>query len=147
MQTPIAPLSQLIVVDDDLLYTRLVELVLKSLKFTGEVRIFNHPTDLMPFLLAPPAIPHQPIRRLALVDLSMPKLNGVSLLKMVRADPHTKSTPVIIMSGGMDNREVQDAFLQGANACMNKPDELDAFFLVFEKLLQYWFSASLLPIC
>lgn len=143
MQASIGPDNQLIVVDDDLLYTRLVELVLKSLKYPGESKILNDPTALMPFLMPPGPPPRVEKRRIILLDHSMPQMSGFGILKALRAEPETRAIPVVVMSGVMEPSQVKEAYRHGANACMRKPDELDDFFKVYDRLLEYWFSLTM----
>lgn len=145
MQGTIGPDHQLIVVDDDPLYTRLVELVLKSLKYPGESKIINNPLDLMPFLLPPGPPPRLEKKRIILLDHSMPQMSGFALLKAIRLEPQTRAIPVVVMSGVMEPSHVKEAYLHGASACMTKPDELDDFFIIFDRLLEHWFSLCRVP--
>src|SRR5437773_6281669 len=55
-----------------------------------------------------------------ILDLMLPKLNGVEILKKMRAEPTTKSIPVIVLSNAYLSSLVQDAWKAGANHCMIK---------------------------
>lgn len=140
MITNIDPSGELVIVDDDLLYTRLVELVLRSVKYPGESKIIHDPSELIPFLTSSPSKP-----RVVLLDVNMPQMSGLSVLKELRSLPQTKATPVVIMSGIEDDALVKDAFIWGANSWIRKPNELDDFFSIFQRILEYWYRVSSIP--
>ena len=81
---------------------------------------------------------------LVLVDLKMPKLNGLEFLNKVRASPETLLLPVVILSSSSSTEDVARAYASGANGYVVKPVEFDRFVQVMESLCSYWLDCDAL---
>jgi two-component system, response regulator len=69
-----------------------------------------------------------PVQRpkVILLDLRMPRMDGVSLLRQIKQDPHTRSIPVIILTGSIFEEDLQEARAAGAGVFLRKPVTFDA---------------------
>ena len=75
---------------------------------------------------------------LMLLDLKLPNLSGFEVLRQIRSHPHTKLTPVVVLSSSNDPQDVATAYTLGANGYVQKPVEFSAFRTAFDYLLHYW---------
>jgi CheY-like chemotaxis protein len=76
--------------------------------------------------------------RLMLLDLHMPKVDGLDVLAQIKADPRTRSTPVVIMSSSDQDSDMVRSYEQHANSYIVKPVDFKQFTEQVALLGQYW---------
>ena len=76
--------------------------------------------------------------KVILLDLKMPKVNGLEVLKEIKANEQTKSIPVVILTSSKQNPDIERAYFLGANSYMVKPVEFDNFTKVVAEIGMYW---------
>jgi CheY-like chemotaxis protein len=82
------------------------------------------------------AIPRE--RRIVLLDLNMPRMNGIEFLREVRQDPRLASTPVVVLTTSNDERDKVDAFGLNVAGYLLKPVTFANFCEVMAALNKYW---------
>lgn len=80
-----------------------------------------------------------------LLDLKMPKEDGVEVLKRIKTNPILKKYPVIIFSSSQDPLEVERCYELGANAYSVKPSTIDGYRDFAESLMSFWGKQAVLP--
>lgn len=75
---------------------------------------------------------------LILLDLKLPKLNGLEVLKRIRADKRSHNIPVVILSSTDDEKEITEAYDLGANSFVIKPIEFEKFVRILGSIVTYW---------
>ena len=83
--------------------------------------------------------------KLILLDLKLPKVDGLEVLKRVKGDPRTKTIPVVILTSSKEERDLVSSYNLGANSYIQKPVDLQGFFLAIARLKEYWLEVSILP--
>jgi len=73
-----------------------------------------------------------------LLDLKLPKVSGLEVLKVVKSHPIFKKIPIVILTTSADNLDVNNAYLLGANSYILKPVNFEKFIEVVEKIEIYW---------
>ena len=76
--------------------------------------------------------------RLVLLDLNLPKLNGLEVLERLRADARTKHLTIVVMTSSREERDVTRAYALGANSYVVKPLEYDKFAELVREIVGYW---------
>lgn len=73
-----------------------------------------------------------------LLDLNLPKISGLEVLRFVRADPRTRRLPVVILTTSKEERDIIDSYDLGANSYVRKPVDFDQFVEATRQLGLYW---------
>jgi two-component system response regulator len=73
-----------------------------------------------------------------LLDLKMPKVGGIDVLRRMKSDIRTKRIPVVILSSSKEDPDIQECYRLGANGYVVKPVEFDAFYKAISDLGLYW---------
>ena len=76
--------------------------------------------------------------RVILVDLKMPKVNGLQVLKALKSDLRLKSIPVVILTSSAEDPDIKEAYELGANSYIVKPVDFNVFFKTVADLGLYW---------
>ena len=75
---------------------------------------------------------------LILLDLKMPKLNGMEVLERVKSNVNTKKIPVVVLTSSKEDPDISKCYDLGANSYIVKPVEMDTFVEMVYKLGMYW---------
>ena len=73
-----------------------------------------------------------------LLDLRMPRIGGLEVLKRLRADPRTKLLPVVVLTSSAEQRDIVESYGLGANSYIRKPVDFEQFVRAVEQLSLYW---------
>jgi len=76
--------------------------------------------------------------RVILLDLKMPKVGGIDVLRRMKSDARTQKIPVVIISSSKEDPDIQECYRLGANGYVVKPVEFDAFYQAIANLGFYW---------
>ena len=82
---------------------------------------------------------------LIIIDINLPQLNGLDLLKKIKSHKDYKQIPSIIVTNGTRTREIHDAYSRYANAFIIKPFKYDDFLKMIELMKQFWFEFATMP--
>jgi two-component system, response regulator len=83
--------------------------------------------------------------QLVLLDLNLPKLNGLEVLHHIRSDPRTNRLAVVLLSSSAEERELRQAYMTGANSYMRKPVDYQQFEELVGQLGSYWLFLNEIP--
>lgn len=105
------------------------------------VHLVRDGAEALAFLFASGA--HLP--RLVLLDLKLPKVDGIEVLRRLKADPRTRTIPVVILSSSREAGDVVTSYDIGANSFVVKPVEFDGFIGAVSELGRYWLELNQAP--
>ena len=76
--------------------------------------------------------------KLILLDIQMPKINGMEVLKKIKSDEQMRSTPVVILTSSKEDPDIQKSYFLGANSYIVKPVDFKGFTEAIKNLGFYW---------
>jgi CheY-like chemotaxis protein len=82
-----------------------------------------------------------------LLDIKMPRMDGIEVLKHIRSDPNFKLIPVIMLTSSREERDLVESYKLGANSYVVKPVDILQFINAIKLLGQYWVVINQLPSC
>ena len=83
--------------------------------------------------------------KIILLDLKMPKVDGMEVLKKIKADEITKNIPVVMLTSSSENPDIEKCYQLGANSYIVKPVEFDGFVKAVFDLRMYWMLLNQTP--
>ncbi len=119
----------IVMIEDDEGHARLIERNIRRAGVNNAIIPFRDGTSALDFLLGPDGSGEVSARRhlLILLDLNLPDMTGIDILEKVKANPHTKRSPVVVLTTTDDSREVQRCYDLGANVYITKPVNYEGF--------------------
>lgn len=133
-------LRTILLAEDD---PRDVELTLEALStdnLASRVVVARDGIEALDYLYARGAFHNRPSGNPAVVllDIKMPKLDGLGVLKAIRADPRLKLIPVVFLTSSREQRDLVEGYRLGVNAYVVKPVNFQEFVQVARKLGVFW---------
>lgn len=133
-------LKRMLLVEDDLNDVELTLKALESYNLTNEVDVVNDGAEALDYLLC---VGRFATRRagnpaVILLDIKMPKIDGIEVLRRVRTDPTLSMIPVVMMTSSLEERNLVESYRLGANAYVVKPVDFHAFIDAVKQLALFW---------
>ena len=145
---PSAGSIDILVVEDSPLEVELTVRPLRELDGEPQIAIARDGEEALDFLFgrggfrarsgaAPP--------RLILLNLKLPKLDGVEVLRAIRTNTRTSTAPVVVLTSSDDPRELAQCYQLGANSCVQKPVQFEHLWSVLQAVARYWLELNQSP--
>lgn len=84
--------------------------------------------------------------RVIFLDLKLPKIDGVEVLRRIRSDERTKQIPVVVLTSSQEERDITACYKLGVNSYVVKPVEFDKFYKTVSDLGTYWLVLNKTPL-
>ncbi len=121
---------------------------LKTNNIKNEVVVARNGVEALDYLFGEGRHAGRDVRDLpavVLLDLKLPKVDGLEVLRRVRADARTKLLPVVILTSSREERDVVDGYRLGCNSYVRKPVDFDEFLAAARHLGLYWLLLNETP--
>jgi CheY-like chemotaxis protein len=120
---------KIVMIEDDEGHARLIERNIRRAGVNNELIAFTNGADALAFLLGDDQSGEVSAKKqlLVLLDLNLPDMTGITILEKIKANAHTKRSPVIVLTTTDDAREIQRCYDLGANVYITKPVDYENF--------------------
>ena len=129
-----------------------VELTLHALKknnIANRVEVVRDGAEALEFIFAAGAyasrsIEHAP--KVILLDLKLPKVDGLEVLRQIKSDPRTRAIPVVVLTSSREERDIVESYNLGVNSYIVKPVDFEQFTEAVRHLGLYWLLLNQPPV-
>ena len=114
---------------------------LKREKLANRIFVARDGEEALDFLFCSGTFAHRSFEhppKLVLLDLKLPKVDGMEVLKQVKSDLRTKNIPIVIMTSSKEERDLVSGYNLGANSFIQKPVDFDQFRETVKNIGLYW---------
>ncbi|MCG7939063.1 MAG: response regulator [Candidatus Thiodiazotropha lotti] len=87
----------------------------------------------------------QSLPKVVLLDLQLPKMGGLDVLKAIREYPRTQLLPVVVLTSSDEQRDMVESYRLGANSFIRKPVDFTQFTDLIRQLITYWMTMNMTP--
>ena len=121
-----------------------VELTLRALKkqnLANKVHVVRDGAEALDYLFANKIYANRDINqppKLVLLDLKLPKVDGLEVLRQIKSDERTKTIPVVVLTSSREEQDMIESYKLGVNSYIVKPVDFDKFLDAVGKLGLYW---------
>jgi two-component system, response regulator len=131
---------EILLVEDDAADAELTMRALRRNKLANRIHWVKDGEQALDYMFGSEARP-----KLVLLDLKMPKVDGIEVLRRLKADPATQAIPVVIMTSSNEERDVVASYRLGVNSYIVKPLQFEAFLETVASIGLYWVLTNRLP--
>lgn len=138
----------ILLVEDNALEIELTIGPLRELDPSSRIEVARDGEEALDFLFGRGAFRHRtgaPPPRLILLDLKLPRLDGLEVLRALRANTRTSMAPVVVLTSADDPRELAQSYQLGANSCVQKPVRPDELRSTLQAIGRYWLGLNQAP--
>lgn len=138
----------ILLVEDDADDAAIALKVLREHAGSHEVVVLGDGAQARDFLNAVGAFAHRYVcdtPALVLLDIKVPKVGGLEVLRSMRDEPRTRAIPVVVLTSSDEDEDVLSAYSLGANSYIRKPVDYDAFARAIRDVLRYWLTVNRPP--
>jgi two-component system response regulator len=133
--------KDILLVEDNSDDVELTVMALKEAKITNPVIVARNGVEALDYLFGTGAhagrnASEQPV--VVLLDIKLPLLNGIDVLKRMREDERTRRTPVVMLTSSTEQADIMRTYDLGANSYVRKPVEFENFVVAARQLGLYW---------
>ena len=131
----------ILLVEDNVAEAALLHIALREHGVTADVRTAQDGAEALEILSSADGNGNA-LPSIVFLDLKMPKVSGLEVLKSVRSQEWTRTLPIVILSASLRAEDVRDAYLLGANSYIRKPVNFDEFSQAIKQILSYWLGLN-----
>jgi len=128
------------------------ELAIRALRrsrISNQIQLLQDGAEALDFLFCRGDYTHRHISdqpKVILLDLKLPKVSGLEVLKQLKANPHTQMIPIVVLTSSSQDSDVIESYKLGVNSYIVKPVDFEQFNKSVEQLGFYWLLMNRSPI-
>jgi CheY-like chemotaxis protein len=144
----VAPPTDILLVEGSPLEVELTLRPLREMEPGRQIEVARDGEEALDFLLGRRGFRHRLAAsppHLVLLDLQLPKLDGIEVLRGLRGNARTCMVPVVVLTSSNDPRQLAQCYQLGANSCVQKPVKYEEFRDTIQAVVRYWLGFNQAP--
>ncbi|MBI5841866.1 MAG: response regulator [Chloroflexi bacterium] len=140
---------EILLVEDNPNDVELTLLALQDNKLTNPIHIARDGAEALEFIFATGAYAQRSINnvpKVILLDLKLPKVDGLEVLRQIKSDPRTRAIPVVVLTSSREERDIVESYRLGVNSYITKPVDFEQFTQSVRTLGLYWLLLNQPPL-
>jgi CheY-like chemotaxis protein len=132
---------EILLVEDNPQDLELTQRVLRKANLANYIHVARDGAEALEFLFCEGAYAARKIEdtpRVVLLDLKLPKMDGLQVLKRIKSDPRTRTIPVVVLTSSKEQNDVVESYHLGVNSYIVKPVNFERFAEAVQNLGMYW---------
>lgn len=135
----------ILLVEDNADHVELITRALQTNNVLNEVHVVSNGEEALDYLHQRGAYADAPRPGLILLDIKLPRIDGIEVLRRIKTDATLKTIPVVMLTTSADEKEMMESYQYGANSYIVKPVDFQQFMAVVKDLKLYWLVTNGLP--
>lgn len=139
--------KRMLLVEDDPNDIELIQLALEEYPFVNEIDIAEDGEQALQYLFGTGENGlRQALPRFILLDLKLPRTNGIQVLERIRSDPRTQKTVVVVMTSSAEDKDLEACYNLGVSSYIVKPSDFQEFREITRQVGYYWMMLNQPPL-
>jgi two-component system response regulator len=139
---------EILLIEDNPQDLELTQRALRKANLTNYIHIARDGAEALEFLFCEGAHAARKIEdhpKVILLDLKLPKLDGLQVLKRIKSDPRTRAIPVVVLTSSKEQNDVVESYHLGVNSYIVKPVNFERFAAAVQEVGMYWLLLNHAP--
>jgi two-component system response regulator len=139
---------EILLIEDNSSDAELAVRELRRHKFANRIHVIDDGAQALDFIFCRGDYRSRSFSRppkVILLDMKLPKMDGLQILAAIREDPRTRAIPVVIMTSSSEQKDLIESYKIGVNAFIQKPVDFDDFRRVIERVGMFWLAVNQAP--
>jgi CheY-like chemotaxis protein len=142
------PIS-IVLVEDNPTDAELTIRALRRSRIGNQIQLLEDGAEALDFLFCRGNYAHRSMTnqpKVILLDLKLPRISGLEVLRQLKADPRTQRIPVVVLTSSAEDQDMIESYQLGVNSYIVKPVDFEQFNQVVQQLGFYWILFNQLPV-
>ena len=139
--------KRILLVDDDSKDVEMAIISLKEHNLANQIAVARDGSEALDYLYRRGQFADRPAGHPVVVflDLKMPKVDGVEVLRQVKSDPDLRMIPIVVVTSSQEEEDIVESYKHSANAYVVKPVGFESFVAVVKQLGLFWVLTNVVP--
>jgi two-component system response regulator len=140
--------TEILLVEDNPTDLELALLVFKKHRIANRIEVARDGEEALDFLFGEGAHAGRgsiQIPKVILLDLKLPKIGGIEVLRRIKSDPRTRTIPIVVLTSSREEKDLLESYQLGVNSYIVKPVDFDQFSDCLRDIGMYWLLSNAPP--
>lgn len=137
---------EILLVEDNPNDVELTTRALKKHNLANKLHVAKDGAEALDYLFGADGTMKHEKPKVILLDLKLPKIDGIEVLRRIKSDERTKTIPVVVLTSSNQERDLKECYNLGVNSYITKPVEFENFITAVSELGFYWLLLNQPPV-